>query len=240
MALTKDEIYERSRARAKGSESQKRLTASHRERVRTKGYQERTRTSPSVVASQLRIDRQSADQEFRKSQSIASQQARIDAENRRIARQDQQARRSIYNSSVDSVLPDSSGSSSFTGTSTGKAVGGGVGSVGGAIFRVVLVVITLSLLYLFVSNGGQGGSTLLTGLNNILSSFWGNQSLFVSNTPNTTPNSTIGSTSFTLGNKPTPKNGIPGVGLVSPQQNFITGLPGNPGGIGGPPLPASP
>lgn len=181
MALTKEEIYERAKLRAKAGESQRRKTARTREQERRTTREHAARYNPGVVNSKLRIDRQAADQEFRKSQSVSAQQARVESENRRIARQDQQAKRRLYTSSVDSSLPSSSGDNSFSSTSTGKAVGSGSQSVSSGIFRVILVVVGLSLIYLFVSNGGQGGATITNGLGKILTAFTSNQSLFSSN-----------------------------------------------------------
>lgn len=134
-------------------------------------------------ANKLRIDRDTAARANQLADRASREQSRREAADERVGTTRGQRRRSLASGYVDDVSPGSGAFDPIGGTAASRGVSGGAASVGKSVMLVVAIVAGLSIMYLLVSNGGQGGTTIFSKLNAFLSAFTSNQALFTAKAP---------------------------------------------------------
>ena len=157
------------------------LTAGQRlERSRrtTHAQQHRQKLEQQANQSRLVSDRATANAYRRAEQTEARQRASAEAQAARIAQTERTRRIGAVQSSLPSSNNNSGTFSPIGGTSTSGSVGRATGSVGHSVALILAVITGVAVIYLMVSNGGQGGSVIINGINNFLTGLTSGQPLF--------------------------------------------------------------
>lgn len=138
-----------------------------------------------------RIDRQTASAYERAQRDEARQRARDEATAARTAQTERTRRISSIQSGISSSGAGNGTFSPIGGTAASRSVGSSTRSVGHSFVLVIGVITGIAVIYLMVSNGGQGGSVIINGINNFLTAFTSGQPLFKSTSGNSSSNGTI-------------------------------------------------